>query len=131
MISAITLSAVILTSTTVFATDRDEAVLISQEQVTLTSTDTVTRGIENKEFTLSTYDNNGVTVYGFDIDDPEYRQAGIEYIKRLTGDPGYRIQTRGFLSPGESEYHNDEGRDGTTYAYAWKQNTASTYTNNF
>lgn len=131
MVSTITLSVAMLTSMTAFAADENEATLISQEQIILTSTDTVTRCMESKEFTLSTYDDKGVMIYGLDVDDPEYRQAGMEYMKELIGDLGYGVQTQGLVGPGDSEYQNDEGTDGTAYSYAWKRNTPSTWENVF
>ena len=90
-----------------------------------------TRSAETKEFTLSTYEDNGRTVYSFDVEDEEYRQAAMEYINELTGDPGPTPQTRGILQPGESEYHNDTQYDGDAMSYAWKRNTAGQTDNNF
>ena len=63
----------------------------------------------NQAFTLNTYNDNGVTVYSFDVEDPAYRQSAMDYINRLTGDPGI---SRGPLLPGQSEYHNDTKYDG-------------------
>lgn len=80
---------------------------------------------------MKTYNDNGVTVYSFDVEDEECRQAAMEYINKLTGDPGSSPQIRGPLRPGESEYHNDTEYDGDAIAYAWKENTAGTWDNNF
>lgn len=53
--------------------------LISEEIVQLTVTNEATNepirslattGTESKEFTLKQYNDNGVTVYGFDVEDP-------------------------------------------------------------
>ncbi len=48
-----------------------------------------------------------MTVYSFDVEDEKYRQSAMEYINKLTGDPGLSAQTRGVLLPGQTEYHND------------------------
>lgn len=129
-VTALALGAMMIMPMTAFAAESEGAALISTEKVTLTSSG-VARSGENKEFTLNTYNDNGVTTYGFDVKDPEYRQAAMDYINQLTGDPGSGQQTRGILLPGESEYHNDNGKDGSALSYAWKRNTASTWDNNF
>ena len=115
---------------TAFAAESEPA-LVSTQQVVLTPSGTMTRSVESKEFTLSTYNDNGRTVYSFDVEDEEYRQAAMEYINELTGDPGPTSQTRGVLMPGQSEYHNDTQYDGDATSYAWKRNTADLTGNNF
>lgn len=130
VILVITLVIIVGLPTTAFAAE-SEATLISTKQVILTSSGTSTRSVESKEFTLETYDDNGVTVYGFDVEEPEYRQAAMDYINQLTGDSKSILQTRAPLNPGESEYHNDTQYDGNARSYAWKRNTAGTWDNNF
>lgn len=130
-ISAIAMGVAMLVPTTAFASANSGATLVSTEKVTLTPSEATTRSAENKEFTLKTYDDNGVTVYSFDVEDEEYRQAAMEYINKLTGDPGPSPQTRGPLLPGQSEYHNDTQYHGDAMSYAWKENTAGTWDNNF
>lgn len=76
----------------------DEPTLISTQEVALSPSGANTRSAETKEFTLSTYEDNGRTVYSFDVEDEEYRQAAMEYINELTGDPGPTPQTRGICS---------------------------------
>lgn len=131
-ISALTLVALLLVPMTAFATETG-ATLISSEKVSLLPSGSKARSGESKEFTLETYNDNGVTVYSFDVEDPEYRQAAMEYINQLTGDSVYAASnnTRGLLLPGESEYHNDTKYDGDAMSYAWKRNTADTWNNNF
>lgn len=126
---AITMGVVMLMPVTALAAD--DPTLISTQQVTLTSSEATTRSTESKEFTLHTYNDNGVTVYSFDVEDEEYRQAAMEYINELTGDPGSTPQTRGMLMPGESEYQNDTQYDGDSISYAWKRNTVDFTGNNF
>ena len=127
---ALAMGAVMLMPVTAFAAE-DEPTLISTQEVALSPSGANTRSAETKEFTLSTYEDNGRTVYSFDVEDEEYRQAAMEYINELTGDPGPTPQTRGILQPGESEYHNDTQYDGDAMSYAWKRNTAGQTDNNF
>lgn len=148
-VSAAALCAAVLAPASAFAaTDGTEPRLVSEELVYLTSSgaaDNVTKYKENgkvlstekqkKGFVLKTYEDNGVTVYGFDVEDQAYRQAAAEYIKQLTGDPQSSrgplsqskdsIQPYGPLLPGQSEYHNDTKYDGPAMSYAWKRNTAN------
>lgn len=127
---AVTMGAVMLMPLTAFAAE-NEPTLISTQQVTLTPSDATTRSAESKDFTLNTYNDKGMTVYSFDVEDEEYRQAAMEYINELTGDSGPTPQTRGVLKPGDSEYHNDTQYDGDAVSYAWKRNTADSTANNF
>lgn len=127
---ALAMGAVMLMPVTAFAAE-DEPTLISTQEVALSPSGANTRSAETKEFTLSTYEDNGRTVYSFDVEDEEYRQVAMEYINELTGDPGPTPQTRGILQPGESEYHNDTQYDGDAMSYAWKRNTAGQTDNNF
>lgn len=131
IISVMALGIAMFVPTTAFASSNSDAILVSTEQVTLTSSEGTTRSAENKKFILKTYDDNGATVYSFDVENEEYRQAAMEYINKLTGDPGPSPQTRGPLLPGQSEYHNDTQYEGAAMSYAWKRNTASTWGNNF
>ncbi|WP_430111425.1 hypothetical protein [Paenibacillus sp. B1-33] len=139
-LSALALGTVLMVPGSVFAsTDTNETQLISEEMVRLTvtneATNETTRSLattstESKEFTLKQYNDNGVTVYGFDVEDPSYRQAAMSYINKLTGDTGAVFQPVGLL-PGESEYQNDTQTDGNAMSYAWKINTAGNWDNNF
>ena len=140
VITMLTLCAALIMPSTAFASaDSSAAQLISEKKVQLTASNNIqARSLlseaASKEFTLRTYEDNGVTVYGFDVEDPEYRQAAQEYINGLTGDPSYsygEIQPFSVLLPGESEYHNDTQYDGSAISYAWKRNTATTWNNNF
>lgn len=79
IISALTLVVLLIVPTTALAAETD-ATLISSEKIVLFPSDSKTRSGESKEFTLKTYNDNGVTVYSFDVEDPEYRQAAMEYI---------------------------------------------------
>lgn len=94
---ALAMGAVMLMPVTAFAAE-DEPTLISTQEVALSPSGANTRSAETKEFTLSTYEDNGRTVYSFDVEDEEYRQAAMEYINELTGDPGPTPQTRGICS---------------------------------
>ena len=109
---ALAMGAVMLMPVTAFAAE-DEPTLISTQEVALSPSGANTRSAETKEFTLSTYEDNGRTVYSFDVEDEEYRQAAMEYINELTGDPGPTPQTRGILQPGESEYHKQTSNSTT------------------
>ena len=115
---------------TAFAEESDST-LISSEKVTLTLPYGKSRSVESKEFTINTYNDNGVTVYSIDVEDPEYRLAAMEYINNLTGDVNSENKTRGVLLPGESEYHNDTDDDGEARSYSWARNTVSIGKNNF
>ena len=134
IISALTLVVLLIVPTTALAAETD-ATLISSEKIVLFSSDSKTRSGESKEFTLKTYNDNGVTVYSFDVEDPEYRQAAMEYINQLTRDSVYTSSnnTREHLSPGESEEHVDTQYDGDAMSYAWKRNNAigDPWSNNF
>ena len=127
---ALAMGAVMLMPVTAFAAE-DEPTLFSAQEVALSPSGAHTRSAETKEFTLSTYEDNGRTVYSFDVEDEEYRQAAMEYINELTGDPGPTPQTRAPLLPGKSEYHTDTQYDGQAMSYAWKRNTAGVTSNNF
>lgn len=122
-ISAMTIGVIMFMPMTAVAAG-NEATLISSEQVALSTSDATAKSAETKEFTLETYNDNGVTVYSLDVEDEEYRQDAMEYINQLTGDPGSSPQTRGgLLLPGDTEYHNDTQYDGDAASYAWKRNT--------
>lgn len=128
VISSVVLCAVITAPSLASAASSEvnTAKLISEESIKLTTMNQTTRNIESKEFNLKTFDDNGVKVYSFDVEDPMYRESAMEYINELTGDLGKnKIQTRKPLLPGESEYHNDTGYDGSAMSYAWKENTAN------
>jgi len=139
VVAVLTLCAALIMPSTAFASsDSSTPQLISEKKVQLTVNSNgvsslLSRAV-NKEFTLRTYNDKGVTVYGFDVEDPEYRQSAQEYINGLTGDPASsygEIQSFGILLPGQSEYHNDTQYDGSAVSYAWKRNTADTWNNNF
>lgn len=131
IILAMIMGVIMLMPMTVIAAD-DQATLISSEQITLSTSDSMAKSVESKEFTLETYNDNGVTIYSFDVEDEEYRQAAMEYINKLTGDPGSSPLARGTLLPGETEYHNDTQYDGDAASYAWKRNTiGADWKNNF
>lgn len=132
IISVLTVVALLLVPMNAFAAETG-ATLISSEKVSLLPNGSKARSGEAKEFMLETYNDNGVMVYSFDVEDLEYRQAAMEYINQLTGDSAYATSTntRGALLPGESEYHNDTEYDGDAMSYAWKRNTADTWNNNF
>lgn len=127
---SLVMGAIMLIPATTFATE-DDLSLISTKKVALSPSGINTISAEAKEFTLNTYEDNGRTVYSFDAQDEEYRQAAMEYINKLTSDPGFTPHTRGVLLPGQSEYHNDTQYDGSAMSYAWKRNTFDSVRNNF
>ena len=63
---ALAMGAVMLMPVTAFAAE-DEPTLISTQEVALSPSGANTRSAETKEFTLSTYEDNGRTVYSFDV----------------------------------------------------------------
>jgi len=91
---------------------------ISSEVVELTVQDSQTRNIVTGDFTLNTYYYNGVTMFTFDVEDPDFRMAAMQYLMGRSGDP-----THGGYLPlprQASGYQNDTRSDGSATAYAWK-----------
>lgn len=57
---------------------------ISSEIVTLSAMDYSTRSVLTEEFTLYTYDDNGVILYSIDVEDPVFMEAANSYLLDLT-----------------------------------------------
>lgn len=126
-LSAVILGFVITSPTFAYATsETNTPKLISEETVQLNSINQNSKSIVSKDFTLKTFEDNGVNLYSLDVNDPSYQEAANEYIIKLTGDTdeNNHIQTLGVLLPGQSEYHNDTQYDGSAMTYSWKRNTA-------
>ncbi len=129
----IAITSIMFSPSIIFADDdSDNAILISTEQITLyKSGQQTSRVSESKEFTLKTYNDNGILIYSINVEDEEYRESAMDYINMLSGDSSFVIEPRAPLAPGDSEYHNDEQSHEDAVSYAWKRNTASTWYNNF
>lgn len=65
------------------STEGDYLQPISSEIVTLSAMDDSTRSVLTEEFTLYTYDDNGIILYSIDVEDPVFREAAFLYIMDL------------------------------------------------
>lgn len=108
-------------STTVVAMTHS-SVLVSEEIVELTIENPRTRMAEVGELTLRTYDQGGVTVFVFDVNDGRFQEAAHAHIMGLTGDPTYGGTVP--LPRLRSGHLSARGQDGrNALSYAWKNNT--------
>ena len=111
----------VLLTVTIIAPVNAYGSLVTTEKVPLTSTNQNNRGSRTQLFTLNVYDVNGTTVYGFDVDDPDFREAAMIYIAGLTGDP--TIGGSEPLPRMQSGYRNNTGQNGNASSYIWGQVT--------